>query len=132
MNSTIQIVTGAYGYSGKYIAQRLLHAGHAVATLTNSLGRANPFGDRIRAMPLDFDRPDLLADHLRGRRCCTTPTGCDSTTAASRTPTPCATRRAVRGGPAGGRRRIVHVSITNPTEDSPLEYFRGKAGWKGR
>ena len=26
-----------------------------------------------------------------------------------------------------GVRRIVHVSITNPSEDSPLEYFRGKA-----
>jgi uncharacterized protein YbjT (DUF2867 family) len=26
-----------------------------------------------------------------------------------------------------GVRRVVHVSITNPSEDSPLEYFRGKA-----
>ncbi len=26
-----------------------------------------------------------------------------------------------------GVQRIVHVSITNPSEDSPLEYFRGKA-----
>ncbi len=26
-----------------------------------------------------------------------------------------------------GVRRIVHVSITNPAEDSPLEYFSGKA-----
>jgi uncharacterized protein YbjT (DUF2867 family) len=26
-----------------------------------------------------------------------------------------------------GVERIVHVSITNPAEDSPLEYFRGKA-----
>ena len=62
----IHAVTGAYGYSGRYIAQRLLEAGQTVITLTNSLGRANPFGDRIRALPLCFDRPDLLADHLRG------------------------------------------------------------------
>ena len=26
-----------------------------------------------------------------------------------------------------GVRRVVHVSITNPSEDSPLEYFAGKA-----
>ena len=26
-----------------------------------------------------------------------------------------------------GVRRVVHVSITNPSEDSPLEYFSGKA-----
>ena len=34
-------VTGAYGYSGQYIAQRLLDAGHEVYTLTNSPHRAN-------------------------------------------------------------------------------------------
>jgi uncharacterized protein YbjT (DUF2867 family) len=28
---------------------------------------------------------------------------------------------------AAGVRRVVHVSITNPAEDSPLAYFRGKA-----
>ena len=27
-------VTGAFGYSGRYIAQRLLEAGHSVITLT--------------------------------------------------------------------------------------------------
>ena len=26
-----------------------------------------------------------------------------------------------------GLKRIVHISITNPSLDSPLEYFRGKA-----
>ena len=26
-----------------------------------------------------------------------------------------------------GVRRIVHISITNPSENSPLPYFRGKA-----
>jgi NADH dehydrogenase len=28
---------------------------------------------------------------------------------------------------AAGIQRVVHVSITNPSEDSPFEYFRGKA-----
>ena len=58
---------GAYGYSGKYIAQRLLDEGQTVVTLTNSLSRANPFGDRIKAFPFHFDQPDLLAEHLQGR-----------------------------------------------------------------
>ena len=43
-------VTGAYGYSGQYIAQRLLDAGHEVHTLTNSPHRANPFGDASRRL----------------------------------------------------------------------------------
>ena len=39
-------VTGAFGYSGRYITKRLLEAGHEVITLTNSLNRANSFGQR--------------------------------------------------------------------------------------
>ena len=42
------VVTGAFGYSGKYIAKRLLDEGQTVSLdLTNSTRRANPFGDRI-------------------------------------------------------------------------------------
>jgi nucleoside-diphosphate-sugar epimerase len=33
------VVTGALGYSGKYIATRLLDADYRVCTLTNSLHR---------------------------------------------------------------------------------------------
>ena len=36
-------VTGAFGYSGRYMATRLLAAGHEVITLTNSVKRQNPF-----------------------------------------------------------------------------------------
>jgi nucleoside-diphosphate-sugar epimerase len=32
----LHVVTGAFGYSGKYIAARLLDAGHRVRTLTDS------------------------------------------------------------------------------------------------
>ena len=59
-------VTGAFGYSGRYIAQRLLASGHEVLTLTNSVNRANPFGDKVRVAPFNFDRPDLLAQSLGG------------------------------------------------------------------
>ena len=43
-------VTGAFGYSGRYIAQRLLASGHSVVTLTNSVHRHNPFGAKVRAL----------------------------------------------------------------------------------
>ncbi len=33
----------------------------------------------------------------------------------------------VRAAVEAGVRRFVHVSITNPSEESPLPYFRGKA-----
>ena len=57
----LHAVTGAYGYSGKYIAARLLDSGQHVMTLTNSPHRENPFGDRLRAAPFHFDDPDKLA-----------------------------------------------------------------------
>jgi len=127
-DSTIHAVTGAYGFSGKYIARRLLDAGEAVITLTNSLSRRNPFGSGIRAFPLDFDQPDRLAEHLCGvtvlyntywvrfnHRLFNHADAVRNTLALFQ-----AAKRA-------GVERIVHVSITNPSLDSPLEYFRGKA-----
>ena len=53
-------VTGAFGYSGRYIAKRLLEAGHKVMTLTNSPGRENPFGDSVRAFDTRFGRVGVL------------------------------------------------------------------------
>ena len=124
----IHAVTGAYGYSGKYIAQRLLSAGQAVVTLTNSPSRPNPFGDRIQAFPFHFDQPDLLAEHLQGvsvlyntywvrfnHRLFKHADAVQNT------------RVLFEAAKKAGVERIVHVSITNPSEDSPLEYFRGKA-----
>ena len=60
----IHCVTGAFGYSGKYIVRRLLEKNLAVQTLTNSLFRPNPFGSRIAVHPLDFDQPEKLAASL--------------------------------------------------------------------
>jgi hypothetical protein len=58
-------VTGAYGFSGRYIARRLLDSGHEVITLTNSPDRKNPFGKRIQAFRYNFSRPVELEDSLR-------------------------------------------------------------------
>ena len=64
--TTLHAVTGAFGYSGRYLAKRLLDEGCQVITLTNSPARANPFGDRVRAFPLAFHEPDQLARTLAG------------------------------------------------------------------
>ena len=126
-NST-HAVTGAFGYSGRYIAARLLEQGRTVVTLTNSANRENPFGGKVRAFPLSFDEPDKLAAALAGvdvlyntywvrfnHRTFTHAQAVANTLVLFE-----AARRA-------GVRRVVHVSITNPSEDSPLEYFSGKA-----
>jgi len=124
----LHAVTGAFGYSGRYIARRLLEAGHHVTTLTNSTPASDPFGGRVRRSPLAFDRPAALAESLRGVRVLyntywvrfnhrrfTHSQAVGNTLVLFE-----AARQA-------GVERIVHVSITNPSSASPLEYFRAKA-----
>lgn len=124
----IHAVTGAFGYSGKYIAQRLLAEGRNVVTLTNSIHRANPFGDRLRVIPFNFDAPEKLVESLRRvsvlyntywvRFNHSTFTHADAVRN---------TEILFQAAKAAGVRRLVHVSITNSSENSSLEYFCGKA-----
>ncbi|MCG3120979.1 MAG: hypothetical protein ALAOOOJD_03903 [bacterium] len=124
----LHAVTGAFGYSGKYIAQKLLAKGHKVITLTNSLHRQNPFGEAVQAFPFHFDQPEKLSATLQGvevlyntywvrfNHQMFTHAGAVQNTLAL-----------LDAAKAAGVERLVHVSITNPSEASPLEYFRGKA-----
>ena len=124
----VHVVTGAFGYSGKYIARRLLDAGVEVATLTNSPNRANPFGDRVRAHPFHFDNPARLVDTLQGTAVLYNTYWVRFNHAEFKHAAAVEnTLRLFDAARAAGVRRIVHISITNPSEDSPLEYFSGKA-----
>lgn len=124
----LHVVTGAFGYSGKYIAARLLDKGYRVRTLTNSVNRTNPFAGRIEVAPLNFAHPDALTESLRGASVLyntywvrfnhKTFTFADAVKN---------TQTLFQAAARAGIRRIVHISITNPSKDSPFEYFRGKA-----
>lgn len=124
----IQAVTGAFGYSGKYIAERLLAEGKTVITLTNSLQRENLFGDRLRAVPFHFDEPEMLTESLRGVSVLYNTYWVrfnhKSFTHADAVRNTLTLFQAAKNA---GVERVVHISITNPSEDSPLEYFSGKA-----
>ena len=122
------VVTGAFGYSGKYIATRLLAAGKRVRTLTNSPQRHNPFGATVEAHPYNFDRPDDLARSLQGARVLINTywvrfDHTDFTHAQA----VCNTLRLFEAAKRAGVPRVVHLSITNPSAESRLPYFRGKA-----
>ena len=77
----LAVVTGAFSYTGRYVAWRLLQ--HEL--------------DSVRTWP----------DHLR-------PRGREY-------------EDAVRGRKRAGVGRVVHFLVTNPSSDSGLPYFRGKA-----
>jgi uncharacterized protein YbjT (DUF2867 family) len=122
------VVTGAFGYTGKYIARRLLAAGKPVRTLTGHPNRANDFGNRIEVAPLDFADPAGLVRNLRGADCLFNtywvrfnyrPSTFERAVAN--------TRMLFAAAKDAGIRKVVHLSIANPSLDSPLPYFRGKA-----
>jgi uncharacterized protein YbjT (DUF2867 family) len=123
----LNVVTGAFSYTGKYIARRLLERGIAVKTLTAHPAQSNPFGNAVAAIPFNFERPAALADSLRGaatvfntywirfeRGAMTFDRAVQNITTLIE-----ATRQA-------GVRRFVQISITNASAASPLPYFRGK------
>ena len=121
-------VTGSYSYSGKYITRRLLEGGEEVITLTGHPDRPDPFNGQVKAYPLDFDNEKELIQSLSGvdtfyntywvrfdRGDNTQPRAVENT------------RKLVAAAVKAGVQRIVHISITNPSADSHLPYFWGKA-----
>ncbi len=120
-------VTGAFSYSGKYITRRLLAQGHEVITLTGHPQRPDPFDGQVRAFPLRFDQDALSrslagADTLYNTYWVRFDRGANTQPQAVRN-----TQVLVAAARAAGVRRMVHISITNPSADSPLPYFWGKA-----
>ena len=121
-------VTGAFSYSGKYITSRLLAHGEEVITLTNHPNRPDPFAGKVKAFPLNFQNGDELISTLRGvdvlvntywirfdKDNNTQPKAVENT------------KLLVNAAVKAGIKRIVHISITNPSADSHLPYFWGKA-----
>lgn len=121
------VVTGAFSYTGKYIARRLLADGISVRTLTNHPRRDDPLSADIEVFPLDFDDYDALVSVLTGA------TTLYNTYWIRFPHGPLTFAKAVqnslmllKAAEAAGVRRIVHVSITNASSSSPLPYFWGK------
>ena len=121
-------ITGAFGFSGSYIARRLLDAGETVITLTNSPDRPSPLKERITAHPFRFDDVAAMAKSLAGVDVLYNTywvrfnrAGLFSHAGAVRDTQ--ALFEAAKRAEVG---RVVHVSITHADEASPLEYFQGK------
>lgn len=122
------IVTGAFSYSGKYLTKLLVERGEPVRTLTGHPDRANPFGSKVEVARMDFSDPDGLVEAMKGAHAFVN-------TYWIRFPYRGMTfERAVENSKLlfdaasrAGVGRIVHTSITNPSLQSPLGYYRGKA-----
>jgi nucleoside-diphosphate-sugar epimerase len=127
MSQPIDVVTGAFSYSGRFVAAELLERGRGVRTLTNHPNPRDPLASRIPARPLDFGAWAGLvsaltgADTLYNTYWVRAPQGHVTHTVAVEN-----TKRLIDAARRAGVRRIVHTSIANPTA-SRLSYYRGKA-----
>lgn len=123
----LNVVTGAFSFTGKYITRRLLALDEKVKTLTGHPHRDHPFGKAVAAEPFHFDDPEKLASALAGAttlyntywvRLEHGETTFDSAVGNTRT--------LLLAAREAGIRRLVHISSIGADEDSPFPYFRAK------
>jgi NADH dehydrogenase len=128
MGSGLDAVTGAFSFTGRAIAARLLDDGRQVVTLVRRRPATNPFGDRIRTAETDLDDISTLTNALQG---------VDTLynthwirfergevtfgLAIART------SRLIEAARQAGVRRLVHISVVNASESAPTDYFKAKA-----
>src|ERR1700676_1874318 len=122
------VVTGAFGYTGKYITRRLLDAGRRVRTITGHPNRANSFANRVEIAPMNFSDHLELTRSLQGASVLYNTywvrfnhgrATFDEAVANSRV--------LIQAASEAGVRKIVDLSIANPSLDSHLPYYSGKA-----
>jgi nucleoside-diphosphate-sugar epimerase len=123
----LDVVTGAFSFTGRFIAEELLSRGRRVRTLTRREPDAShPLAGKVETAPLVFD--DSLRQSLAGagtlyntywvrlERGSTTFDRAVENTATL-----------FRAAKDAGVRRVVHISVANSSPTSPYPYFQGKA-----
>ena len=126
----VDIVTGAFSYTGRYIARALLAQGRRVRTLTNHATRpgAEDLQKEVEVEPLQFADRTRLTIAMKGAATLYNTywiryphSGLDFDRAVVNT------RVLMEAAVRAGVRKVVHISVSNPTLGSPLAYYAGKA-----
>jgi len=123
----LDVVTGAFSFTGKYIARRLLALGRQVKTLTGHPDREHPFGKAVTAMPFQFEDPAALRDHLSGASTLYNTYWIRFEHGRMTFDRAVAhTAALLEAAHLAGVRRVVHISVAHADEASPYPYFRAK------
>ena len=125
--SQIDLVTGAFGFTGSRIAQRLLDAGRGVRTLSRRSGTGHPLAGRVELVAYDLSESALAAslasvDTVYATYWMRFPRG-----GATWPEMVANVGRLARAARDAGVRRLVYISVTNARHDSSTAYFRAKA-----
>jgi NADH dehydrogenase len=128
ISTGLDAVTGAFSFTGGFIARRLLAGGRRVRTLTNHPHRPGAEGMEVDVAPLKFEDREALVESLRGVDVLYNTywirfphSGMTFGDAVANT------RTLVGAAAEAGVRKVVHISVSNPSLDSPLDYYAGKA-----
>jgi NADH dehydrogenase len=123
----INMVTGAFSYTGKYITKRLLAMGEKVRTLTGHPDYENPLVNQIEIFPYHFDDSEKLIKNFQGVHTFYNSywirfpySRIDFSDAVDNS------IMLIKAAKTAGVSKIVHISITNADENSNLPYFKGK------
>jgi len=122
------VVTGAFSFTGRFIAQRLLAADRRVRTLTNHPQRPGANEITAEVAPLQFTDRDALVASLRGADVLYNTYWLRFHHGRVRFGDAVANTRVLLGAARdAGVRKVVHISVSNPAADSELDYYAGKA-----
>jgi uncharacterized protein YbjT (DUF2867 family) len=128
MEPGFDVVTGAFSYTGRFIARKLLDDGRRVRTLTNHPQRPGAQELEVDVKKLEFIDRAALVESLRGAdvfyntywvRFRHGGIGFGDAVAN--------TRILMSAAAEAGVRKVVHISVSNPSLDSHLDYYAGKA-----
>src|SRR5256714_13173438 len=122
------VVTGAYSFTGRFIARRLLAEERRVKTLTNHPQRAGAEDITAEVAPLQFTDRAAWVESMRGADVLYNTYGVRFRHGRVRFGDAVANTRILAGAARdAGVRKVVHISVSNPSEESELDYYAGKA-----
>jgi NADH dehydrogenase len=122
------VVTGAFSFTGRFIARRLLAQERRLKTLTNHPKRDGAEDITAEVAPLQFSDRDALVASLRGADVLYNTYWVRFRHGKVRFGDAVANTRILLGAARdAGVRKVVHISVSNPSTDSHLDYYAGKA-----
>jgi uncharacterized protein YbjT (DUF2867 family) len=128
MEPGFDVVTGAFSFTGRFIARRLLAAGRPLRTLTNHPQRPGASDIEADVAPLQFINRAALVESLRGAEVLYNTYWIRFPHGATYFGDAVANTQTLMSAAAeAGVRKVVHISVSNPSANSPLAYYAGKA-----
>jgi uncharacterized protein YbjT (DUF2867 family) len=124
----VHVVTGAFSFTGSYVAGALVRLGEPVRTLSRRRDDGHPLAAEVEFARLQFEDEAALTRDLRGASTLFNtywvryPRGAMTWSAVVEN-----SRTLLRAAARAGVGKVIQFSVSNASESSPYGYFRAKA-----